>query len=209
MKKLIAYSSISHMGLIVVGIFAFNMAGVKGGIIQMVNHGLSTGALFILVGALYERKGTRDLDKLGGLAGKVPVLATFFMIILLSSIGLPGLNGFVGEFLILLGVFKFTWWVGVLGATTVILSAVYMLRMYQRVMFETERSESGTPVYDFSGREKLIMSPIVLLVFLIGFYPSLFLDRIDAAAEKTLAHLQKTLVTYAEVIETNHRNTGE
>lgn len=207
MKKLIAYSSISHMGLIIVGIFALNMAGVTGGIIQMVNHGLSTGALFILVGALYERKGTRDLDKLGGLAGRVPVLATFFMIILLSSIGLPGLNGFVGEILLLLGAFEFTWWVGALGATTVIMSAVYMLRMYQRAMFETERSQSETPISDFSLREKFIMTPIVLLVFFIGIFPSFFLDRIDASAGRLLSQLHKPMVVAADTVKTHYPNT--
>ena len=208
MKKLIAYSSISHMGLIIVGIFALNAAGIKGGIIQMVNHGLSTGALFILVGALYERKGTRDLDKLGGLAGRVPILATFFMIILLSSIGLPGLNGFVGEILLLLGAFQFTWWVGALGATTVIMSAIYMLRMYQRSMFETERSPSGAPISDFSFRETVIMTPIVLLVFFVGIVPSFFLDRIDTSVDHILAQLHKPMVVTKETIESHHHDTG-
>jgi NADH-quinone oxidoreductase subunit M len=209
LKKLIAYSSISHMGLIIVGIFALNSTGIKGGIIQMVNHGLSTGALFILVGALYERKGTRDLDKMGGLAGRMPVLATFFMIVLLSSIGLPGLNGFVGEFLLLLGACKFALWVGVLAATTVILAAVYMLWMYQRVMFETDRSPDGRPLSDFSLREKIIMTPVVILILLIGVYPSFFLNRIDTCANTFLAGIYTQPAKYIQVVADNHSNRGD
>lgn len=187
LKKLVAYSSISHMGLIVVGVFAMNLAGIKGGIIQMVNHGLSTGALFILVGALYERKGTRDMDRMGGLAGRMPVMATLFMIVLLSSIGFPGLNGFVGEILLLLGAFQFTWWIGALGATTMILGAVYMLWMYQRVMFETEREPAGESCIDFSPRENCVMIPIIILIFVIGLFPSWFLNRMDTSAQELLS----------------------
>ncbi|MBW2558755.1 MAG: NADH-quinone oxidoreductase subunit M [Deltaproteobacteria bacterium] len=199
LKKLVAYSSISHMGLIVVGIFALNATGIKGGIIQMVNHGLSTGALFILVGALYERTHTRDMDKLGGLATRVPVLATFFMIIVLSSIGLPGMNGFVGEVLLLLGAFKYKWWVGGLGATTLILGAVYMLWMYQRVMFEKERSCGDLIIHDFCLREKIVMVPIVLLIFFIGLFPSFFLDKMDTSANKLLSYINNSPAVVAMV----------
>jgi NADH-quinone oxidoreductase subunit M len=202
-KRLIAYSSISHMGLIVVGIFALNLTGIKGGIIQMVNHGLSTGALFILAGAIYERKGTRDLDKLGGLAGKVPVMATFFMIIVLSSIGLPGMNGFVGELLLLLGALRYSWWAGALGATTVVFSAIYMLWMYQRIMFETERSPTDESVSDFSLREKLVMTSIVLFVFVIGLYPAFFLKRMNSTAGRILSALQKPAAPYAMILQTD------
>jgi len=188
LKKLVAYSSVSHMGLIVVGVMAGNMAGMKGGIIQMVNHGLSTGALFILVGALYERKKTRDMNKLGGLAARVPVLATFFVIMTLSSLGLPGLNGFVGEFLLLLGAFRYEWWIGALSATTLILGAVYMLWMVQRVFFETDRS-AGRPgaVADLSLGEKLVMIPLTLLVFFIGLYPSYLTDRVEAISRQLIS----------------------
>jgi NADH-quinone oxidoreductase subunit M len=187
LKKLVAYSSVSHMGLIVVGVMAGNMAGLKGGIIQMVNHGLSTGALFILVGALYERRGTRDMNKLGGLAVRVPVLAAFFVIMTLSSLGLPGLNGFVGEFLLLLGAFRYEWWVGALAATTLILGAVYMLWMVQRVFFETERSEARGPVADASPREMAIMIPFVLLAFFIGLYPSYLTNRIETVSRQLIS----------------------
>lgn len=187
LKKLVAYSSISHMGLIVVGVFAMNLAGIKGGIIHMVNHGLSTGALFILVGALYERKGTRDMNRMGGLASRMPVMATLFMIVLLSSIGFPGLNGFVGELLLLLGAFQFAWWIGALGATTMVLGAIYMLWMYQRVMFETEREPAEGTCHDFSPRENCVMIPIIILIFVIGLFPSWFMNRMDTSAQELLS----------------------
>jgi NADH-quinone oxidoreductase subunit M len=186
LKKLVAYSSVSHMGLILVGVMAGNMAGMKGGIVQMVNHGLSTGALFILVGALYERKKTRDMNKLGGLAARMPVLATFFIIMTLSSLGLPGLNGFVGEFLLLLGAFRYEWWIGALSATTLILGAVYMLWMVQRVFFETDRSGRPGSVADLSSGEKLIMIPLTLLVFFIGLYPAFLTNRVEAISRQLI-----------------------
>ena len=187
MKKLVAYSSVSHMGLIVVGIMAGNMAGIKGGIIQMLNHGLSTGALFILVGAIYERKKTLDMDKLGGLAGRIPVLSTFFVIMVLSSIGLPGLNGFVGELLLLMGTFQYEWWVGALAGTTLILGAVYMLRMTQRVLFEKDRSPEVINFTDFTLKDKMVMIPIVLLVLLIGIYPSYFTKRMETVSQQLIS----------------------
>ncbi|MDI9570453.1 MAG: NADH-quinone oxidoreductase subunit M [Pseudomonadota bacterium] len=182
LKKLVAYSSVSHMGLIVVGVMAGNLAGMKGGIIQMVNHGLSTGALFILVGAVYDRLQTREMGRLGGLAGRTPVLAAFFMIMTLSSLGLPGLNGFVGEFLLLLGAFRHSWWIGVPAAATLILGAVYMLWMMQRVFFATYRGGRLGAVADLSRRERLVMIPLTLLVFGIGLYPSFLTDRIDTVS---------------------------
>jgi len=187
MKRLVAYSSVSHMGLIVVGIFCLNLAGIKGGIVQMLNHGLSTGALFILVGAIYERKKTRNLNLLGGLAGKTPVLAVFFVITMLSSVGLPGLNGFVGEFLLLLGSFQYAWWLGALAATSLILGAIYLLWMTQRVLFEQDRSPERAGFSDFSLREKIIMTPIIILMLLIGFFPSLLTDRLEPAARDIIA----------------------
>jgi NADH-quinone oxidoreductase subunit M len=187
LKKLVAYSSVSHMGLIVVGVMVGNMAGMKGGVIQMLNHGLSTGALFILVGALYERKKTRDMNKLGGLAARTPVLATFFVIMTLSSLGLPGLNGFVGEFLLLLGAFEYQWGIGALAATTLILGAVYMLWMVQRVFFETDRSGVRETVADLFRLEKLVLFSFALLVFFIGLYPSFIADRIEPASRRLVS----------------------
>lgn len=186
LKKLVAYSSVSHMGLIVVGIFCLNLAGLQGGILQMLNHGLSTGALFILVGALYERKKTRNLNMMGGLAGRTPVLAVFFVITMLSSAGLPGLNGFIGEFLLLLGSFQFAWWLGALAATSVILGAIYLLWMTQRVLFEKDRSPAVTGFGDFSVREKIIMTPLVLMMLWIGLYPAWITDRLQPTAQRII-----------------------
>lgn len=187
LKKLVAYSSVSHMGLIVVGVFCLNLAGLKGGIVQMLNHGLSSGALFILVGALYERKKTRNLNMMGGLAGKTPVLAVFFVLTMLSSVGLPGLNGFVGEFLLVLGSFQYAWWLGALAATTIILGAVYLLWMTQRVLFETDRSPDRPVLSDFSLREKIIMIPIVAMMLYIGLFPAAITDRLEPAARAIIS----------------------
>lgn len=190
LKKLVAYSSVSHMGLIVVGVFCLNLAGIKGGVVQMLNHGISTGALFILVGALYERKKTRDMALMGGLAGRTPVLAVFFVITMLSSVGLPGLNGFVGEFLLILGSFQYAWWLGALAATSVILGAVYLLRMTQWVLFEKDRSPERTGFGDFSLREKIIMVPMVLVMLYIGLFPSGITDRLEPAVREIIAASQ-------------------
>jgi NADH-quinone oxidoreductase subunit M len=187
LKKLVAYSSVSHMGLIVVGIFCLNLAGIKGGVVQMLNHGISTGALFILVGALYERKKTRNMALMGGLAGRTPVLAVFFVITMLSSVGLPGLNGFVGEFLLILGSFQYAWWLGALAATSVVLGAVYLLWMTQRVLFEKDRSPERAAFGDFTLREKIIMVPLVLVMLYIGLFPSGITDRVEPAARRIIA----------------------
>jgi len=184
LKKLVAYSSVSHMGLIVVGVFCLNQAGLAGGILQMLNHGLSTGALFILVGAIYERKKTRSLKQLGGLASRWPIFASFFMVTVLSSVGLPGLNGFAGEFLLLYAAFQFNGWIGALAATTLILGAVYMLWMTQCVLFEKERSPEKAVGADFSRREKLILVPMVAMFLAIGLYPSGLTDRLEATARE-------------------------
>jgi len=205
MKKLVAYSSVSHMGLIVVGVFCLNLAGVKGGVVQMLNHGLSTGGLFILVGAIYERKKTRNLGMLGGLAGKTPVLAVFFVLTMLSSAGLPGLNGFVGEFLLLLGSFQYAWWLGALAATSLILGAIYLLWMTQRVLFEQDRSPDRKDISDFSVREKMMMTPLIVLMLLIGLFPAPVTDRLETAARRLIA-VSKPQTCRAEPSAT-HMNT--
>ncbi|PKN70579.1 MAG: Fe-S-binding domain-containing protein [Deltaproteobacteria bacterium HGW-Deltaproteobacteria-10] len=194
LKKLIAYSSVCHMGLIVIGIFAANQTGIEGGILQMVNHGLSTGALFILVGALYERTGTRNMELMGGLARRVPVLAAFFMIVTLSSIGLPGLNGFIGEFFLLLAAFRFNWWLGALSATTMVLGAIYMLWMYQRVMFEKSRAPGEKTFSDFSLRENIVMVPVIIMFLFIGLYPSFFLDRLNKISSVLVADVNRSAI---------------
>ena len=160
MKKLVAYSSVSHLGFVVLGIFSFNVQGMEGAIYQMMNHGVSTGALFLLVGVIYDRRHTRLIEEFGGLANRMPVYAAFFLIVTLSSIGLPGLNGFVGEFLVLLGTFGANTARAVLAATGVILSAVYMLWMYQRVIWGEITNDKNKSLLDLVGRERVMLIPL-------------------------------------------------
>jgi NADH-quinone oxidoreductase subunit M len=196
-KKLVAYSSVSHLGFVVLGIFSMTEEGIQGAIIQMINHGLSTGALFLLVGMIYDRAHTRHIADFGGVARVMPVFAAFFMIITLSSIGLPGLNGFVGEFLVLLGAFRSpaldTGLYGILAATGVILSAVYMLWMYQRVMFGPVREGGmyhGHVLKDLNVREIAVLIPIVLLIVWIGIYPSSFLSKSGAVTRDLVKKME-------------------
>ncbi len=179
-KKLIAYSSVSHMGFVMLGILAMNREAVQGAVLQMVNHGLSTGMLFLLVGMIYERTHSRRIDDYGGLAKIAPRYATFFLIATLSSIGLPGLNGFVGEFLILLGTFKAKAWLGGIAASGVVLGAAYMLWMVQKVMFGPMRVRHAEHVTDLDAREVGLLVPVVLLMVAIGFAPSLILRKTEA-----------------------------
>jgi len=183
-KKLVAYSSVSHLGFVVLGIFSMTEEGMQGAIIQMVNHGLSTGALFMIVGMIYDRAHTRQISDFGGVAKVMPVFATFFMIVTLSSIGLPGLNGFVGEFLILVGSFSSmflqSYAFAAFAASGVIFAAVYMLWMYQRVMLGPVREGGvyhGHKLTDLNAREILSLVPIVIFIVWIGVYPSTFLTK--------------------------------
>jgi NADH-quinone oxidoreductase subunit M len=190
LKKLVAYSSVSHLGFVVLGIFALNEEGMQGSVIQMINHGLSTGALFLLVGMIYDRRHTREIKDYGGLARSMPVFAAFFMIIMLSSVGLPGLNGFIGEFLILLGSFRSTFlgshWYAVFAATGVVLSAVYLLWSYQRVFFGKLENPANQAVKDLNGREWAVLIPIVIFVVWIGFYPSTFLEKSAVSSKQII-----------------------
>jgi NADH-quinone oxidoreductase subunit M len=197
LKKLVAYSSVSHLGYVVLGIFALNEEGMQGSVIQMVNHGLSTGALFLLVGMIYDRRHTREISDFGGLARPMPVYAAFFMIVMLSSAGLPGLNGFVGEFLILLGAFKSaslgTYWFAVFGAMGVILAAVYLLRSYQRVFFGKVEHPANQGLSDLSIREWAVLVPVVVFIAWIGLYPSTFLEKSATSSRVVLQQIQDTL----------------
>ena len=195
-KKLVAYSSVSHLGFVVLGIFSRQTAGIEGSVLQMVNHGLSTGGLFLLVGMLYDRRHTRLIADYGGLWRQMPIFAVFFLVVMFSSIGLPGLNGFVGEFLILLGTFAYNKLFAVLAATGIILGAVYMLWMYQRVMYGEITHEENRHLSDLSGREIALLVPVVLMMVWIGVYPRTFLRPMDASTAHLLEqiHVKKTML---------------
>jgi NADH-quinone oxidoreductase subunit M len=190
-KRLVAYSSVSHLGFVMLGIFALNMQGVSGGMIQMVNHGITTGALFLIVGFIYERRHTREIKDFGGLAKNMPIFATIFMIMTFSSIGLPGTNGFVGEFLILMGAFQSELrWFAVFATTGVIFAAVYMLWMFQRVMFGENKNPDNQNLPDLSGREIVLMAPLLVFVFWIGIYPNVFFEKMNPAVEQVIAQVK-------------------
>ena len=194
LKRLIAYSSVAHLGFVVLGIFVGTVEGMSGGIIQMVSHGISTGALFMLVGILYERRHTRLIADFGGLAKTVPVLAGIFLLVTMSSIGLPGLNGFVGEFSVLVGTFlSYRWWV-VPAAFGVILAAIYLLWAYQRVFFGPVTSEENETIRDLRPRELAMLAPLLVLIVAIGVYPEPFLERINPSAEKVVRQLNDSTV---------------
>ena len=195
LKRLIAFSSVSHLGFVMLGLFTFTMPGVQGGIIQMINHGLSTGALFLIVGTIYERRHTRLISEFGGLCTPMPVFAIIFMIVTLSSIGLPGLNGFVGEFLILLGTFQTNKIYAVIAATGVIFAACYMLWMFQRVIFGQVTNDKNKDLKDLSWREIAIFAPLILFIIWIGVYPSTFLDKTKASTENFVAMMEKAKST--------------
>jgi len=201
-KKLVAYSSVAHLGFVMLGLFALNMQGMAGGMIQMINHGISTGALFLIVGFLYERRHTRQISEFGGLAGKMPIFATIFLIITFSSIGLPGTNGFVGEFLALMGAFESNLrWYAVFATTGVILAAVYMLWVYQRIMFGKVTNPANENIKDLSAREIVIMAPLLLFVFWIGIYPNTFFDKMNPALEQLLQQMNNQQVAIVEVVQ--------
>jgi NADH-quinone oxidoreductase subunit M len=186
MKRLIAYSSVSHMGFVMLGMFAFNHQGVQGSLLQMINHGLSTGGLFLVVGLIYDRRHTRLISELGGLSRQMPVYATLFAIIMFASMGLPGLNGFIGEFLILIGAFQVRWWWGALAVTGIVLGAAYMLWLYQRTMFGEITKEENKALPDLDAREVATLVPIVILCFWIGLYPAPFLKAMEASVTNVI-----------------------
>src|SRR5499427_1199422 len=191
MKKLVAYSSVSHLGFVVLGIAALNMQGMQGAVYQMLNHGVSTGGLFLIVGMLSDRRHTRQIAEYGGLKKVTPHLVAAFLIITLSSIGLPGLNGFVGEFLILLGAFRANAAMAAFAATGVILSATYMLWMFQRVNYGPVTNEKNAALPDLQPREWVVIVPIIAAAVLMGVLPNLFLRPIEPAVERMLAQIQQ------------------
>jgi NADH-quinone oxidoreductase subunit M len=195
LKKLIAYSSVSHLGFVVLGIFTFTQAGTDGAVYQMLNHGVSTGALFMLAGMIYERKHTYELKKFGGLATPMPIYATFFLVAVLSSVGLPLLNGFVGEFLVLSGAAQshpHGMFYAVLGTTGVIWSAAYLLWMYQRVFYGPMHHEENRALPDIGGREQLSLWPLMAMALIMGVASPLWMKTIDPAVSRTLPPASST-----------------
>ena len=190
-KSLVAYSSVAHMGFIVLGIFSGGQQGMSGAVLQMVNHGLSTGMIFFLVGVLYEQRHTRLFKEYGGIWVKAPVFGTFFLLAALSSVGLPGMNGFVGEFVILLGTFKVNWVPAVFGAFGVVLAAWYLLTAVRRVMFGPF-NRANENLRDMNVREIIIAVPIVVLFFLIGLFPNLFFNKINPATAELVEQVSQT-----------------
>ncbi len=202
LKRLIAYSSIAHLGFIIIGIFALDTQGLEGGLLQMVNHGLSTGALFLLVGMIYERRHTREIAKLGGLQKSAPILAAAFMIVMLSSVGLPGLNGFVGEFLILLGSFAAHRWWAAVAATGVILAALYMLWAYQRVFHGPAEGDNAT-MPDINPKEGLVLLTLISMIVFLGVYPKPVLDRMEPAVNALISHVEANVPRFQEPTATH------
>ena len=197
MKKLVAYSSVSHLGFVVLGIAAMNTQGVQGAVYQMLNHGVSTGGLFLIVGMLSDRRHTRLIAEYGGLKRVVPHLVAAFLIVTLSSIGLPGLNGFVGEFLILLGAFRSDPKLAAFAATGVILSATYMLWMFQRVNYGEVTNPKNADLPDLKPRERLVIVPILAMTVLMGVLPNLFLRPMEPSVERVLTLMQRSVTLRA------------
>lgn len=190
-KSLVAYSSVSHMGLIMLAVFSLNLESIEGAIYQMINHGLSTGALFLCVGILYERAHTRLIKDFGGVSKQMPVFAAFFLICMLSSVGLPGLNGFVGEILCIFGVFKANQVLAILGVSTVVLAAGYLLWMYQRIMHGPLEKKKILSFKDMNIREIIYFVPIIIMMFWLGIYPQMFLRKMDVSVQHLLNQMTK------------------
>jgi NADH-quinone oxidoreductase subunit M len=185
-KKMVAYSSVSHMGICILGVFSFNLYGQQGGLLTMINHGLSTGALFLIVGMFYERVHTRDLSLYGGAVAKMPVLGLLFLPVALSSMGVPGTNGFVNEFLVLWGAFVYKPMAGFLAAIGIILAAAYMLRLTQRVMLGPLGSDLMGHLTDLDLREKVALGVLVVFILWLGIFPNPMLSRMEPSLQSNL-----------------------
>jgi len=207
MKKLIAYSSVAHMGYVTMGIFAANQQGIDGAIFQMLSHGFISGALFLCVGVIYDRMHTREIDAYGGLVNRMPAYALIFMFFTMANVGLPGTSGFIGEFLTLVGIFKVNTWVAAVATSGVILSAAYALWLYRRVVMGDLIKESLKTISDMGGRERAIFAPLVVMTLLLGVYPSLVTDIIGPSVEALISNYDTALVdahSATQVAETSH-----
>ena len=189
-KKLIAYSSVAHMGLVTIGIFIVNSQGLEGAMIQMISHGVVSGALFLCVGVIYDRMHTRDISFYGGLVNRMPIYSTIFMIIMLGSVGLPGTSGFVGEFLIIVGAFKYSSVVVIGAASGIIFSAIYMLYLYKRIIFGVINNEKLNNILDLNQREKVILIPLVIAVLLIGIFPNIFIEPMRLSLDLIISNYE-------------------
>ncbi|MFM7337879.1 MAG: NuoM family protein, partial [Actinomycetota bacterium] len=189
LKRLVAYSSVAHLGFIVLGTFALSSQAVTGAVVQMVNHGVSTGALFLLVGMIYERRHTREISELRGIQHVAPVFAAIFTVVMLSSVGLPGLNGFVGEFLILIGSFESARWWTIIATVGVVLAALYLLWAYQRV-FHGEPDEANSSFKEINIKEGMLMSVFVAIIVFTGVYPKPVLERIEPSVNSFIEHVE-------------------
>jgi NADH-quinone oxidoreductase subunit M len=187
MKKLVAYSSVSHMGYVIIGLFSLNAIAATGSLYQMLNHGISTGALFLLVGMIYERRHTREISAFGGITKVMPLFAVALMIVTLSSVALPGTNGFVGEFLILLGSWKANPTISAISTLGVVFGAVYMLWLFQRVMFGPIKHEENKVLKDLSPREMFVLAPLVVMIFVMGIFPNLFISKMEPSIDRFLS----------------------
>ena len=190
-KRLVAYSSVAHLGFVMLGLFSFNQAAVDGAVLQMVNHGISTGALFMLVGFIYDRRHTRMIADFGGLAKPMPVYFNFFLVMMLSSVGLPALNGFVGEFLILIGSFQVNWLLTLIATSGVILAAIYLLYMFRRMFYGQVTHDENAKLPDLNAREVCSVLPLAVMAFVIGLFPTMFLGRITPDTRPIVEELQQ------------------
>ncbi|MGH1353566.1 MAG: NADH-quinone oxidoreductase subunit M, partial [Thalassovita sp.] len=193
MKKLIAYSSVAHMGYVTMGIFAANQQGIDGAIFQMISHGFISGALFLCVGVIYDRMHTREIEAYGGLVTRMPAYALIFMFFTMANVGLPGTSGFVGEFLTLMGIFQVNTWVALIATSGVIFSAAYALWLYRRVVFGDLIKESLKTIKDMTAREKAIFAPLVFMTVLLGVYPALVTDIIGPSVEALIHNYELAL----------------
>jgi len=204
MKKLIAYSSVAHMGVVTIGIFTFNMQGISGALFQMLSHGIVSGALFLCVGVVYDRMHTREIARYGGLADRMPGYALTFLVFTMASIGIPGTSGFIGEFLVIVGSFQVSFWLALLGGMGMILGAAYMLYLYRRVIFGTITRDDLKSILDMSPREWAVFVPLLVLTMWMGIFPSSFTSFFDASVGAMVDHHTAALATAVKLAQAAH-----